>query len=274
MHIVTDMLCLAMDIYSIGVGVDAVLQQKMEADVILFQETDADGDQVLHIWTRTARCVFGCSLLSTFVGWAYFLTDYKPLLDTFQSGLDSYSPRETKHLDYLLQFTLYIRFIKRMWKRTCRRHVLWNKSSYAGPVCGLPMICGGHIKDLKLQQLLQDNTTSLTLSKTRTHVPSTDVEIVCDASTGRFVPETLRKTLFSSMLDLSHPGATASIRLVSDRFVWPRMKVDIQQWTKAYVLCQKAKMGRHTHSPFVSFLSPEERFVLVHVDMIGLLPSC
>ena len=55
-------------------------------------------------------------------------------------------------------------------------------------------------KDQQLQQLLQDNTTSLKLSKTQ--VPSTDLEIMCDTSTGRlypFVSETLQKTLFSSI---------------------------------------------------------------------------
>ena len=75
-------------------------------------------------------------------------------------------------------------------------------------------------KDLQLQQLLKDNTTSLKLSKT--HVPSTDLEIVCDTSTGRLrplMPETLRKTLFLSRHDLSYPGANASIQHVSDRFV-------------------------------------------------------
>ena len=50
----------------------------METDFILFQETDADGDQIQHIWTRAARCIFDCSLLSTFVGGADFLYTYGP----------------------------------------------------------------------------------------------------------------------------------------------------------------------------------------------------
>ena len=40
------------------------------------------------------------------------LTDYKPLLGAFQSNSDQHSPRETRHLDYQLQFTSDIRYIK------------------------------------------------------------------------------------------------------------------------------------------------------------------
>ena len=61
---------------------------------------------------------------------------------------------------------------------------------------------------------------------------------------------------------------------MSDRFVWPLMKVDIRLWAKACVPCQKANVGRHTRSPFGSFLSPDERFARVHVNMIGPLPLC
>ena len=91
---------------------------------------------------------------------------------------------------------------------------------------------------------------------------------------GIYVSETLRKTLFSFMHDLSHSGANASMRLVSDRFVRPRMKAEIQQWVKACVPCQKAKVGRHTRSSFGSFPSPDERFAHVHVDITGPLPLC
>ena len=125
-------------------------------------------------------------------------------------------------------------------------------------------------KGQQLQQILQDNTTSQKLSKT--HVPSTKLEIMCGTSRGRlhlFVSETLLKTLFSSMYDFLHLGANASIRLVSDRFVWPRMKEDIRQWAIVCVPGQKAKVRRHTRSPFGSFPLPDEQFAHVHMDVTG-----
>ena len=87
-----------------------------------------------------------------------------------------------------------------------------------------------------------------------------------------FVPKTLRKTLFSSMHDLSHPGANASIRLVLDRFVWPQMKVDIQQWAKACVPCQKATVARQIRSPFGIFF--HHLINGLHTCMWTLLDHC
>ncbi|CAE1258975.1 unnamed protein product [Acanthosepion pharaonis] len=104
-----------------------------------------------------------------------------------------------------------------------------------------------------------------------------DVTAIIQDSTGRlrlFVSESMRKTLFSSMHNLSHPGANASIWLITDRFVWPRMKTDIRQWSKTCVPCQRAKVRRHTRSPPGSFPSPDERFAHVHVNITGPLPSC
>ena len=39
----------------------------------------------------------------------YIFTDHKPLVGAFRSNSEKYSPREVKHLDYLLQFTSDIR---------------------------------------------------------------------------------------------------------------------------------------------------------------------
>ena len=89
------------------------------------------------------------------------------------------------------------------------------------------------------------------LSKTR--APCVNLEVVCDSSTGRlrsFVQETLQKTLFSSMNNLSHPGANASIRLVSDRLAWSRIKTDSRLWANVGLPRQKAKFGRQHLDPF------------------------
>lgn len=63
---------------------------------------------------------FGRELLATYTAVRYFrhllqgrtfhiFTEHKPLLEAFQS---IYAPRETSHLDYLMEFTSDIRFIK------------------------------------------------------------------------------------------------------------------------------------------------------------------
>ena len=80
--------------------------------------------------------------------------------------------------------------------------------------------------------------------------------------------------LFSSIHNLSHPGANASIRLMSDRFVWLWMKTNVLHRAKACVQCQKAKVRRHTRSPLVSFPSPDERFTHMHVNFTRPLLLC
>ena len=61
---------------------------------------------------------------------------------------------------------------------------------------------------------------------------------------------------------------------MTNRFVWLRMRTEIQQWVKAYVSCQKAKVRRHTCSPPGSFPSSDEQFDHAHVDITEPLPVC
>ena len=125
--------------------------------------------------TETKYSTFGRKLLTAYSAvchfwhllevWTfYILTDHKPLLGAFQSSLDKYSLHETRHLDHLLQFTSDISFIK------SNENVLADSMSHEINALlldsyGILMICGGE-KDQQSQQLLQDNITSLKLSKT------------------------------------------------------------------------------------------------------------
>lgn len=87
-----------------------------------------------------------------------------------------------------------------------------------------------------------------------------------------YIPEDLRFSIFKQIHDLSHPGPNATLRLLKKRYIWPGMKEQIRQWTKACDLCQKTKISRHTHSQYKSF-PPSEKFEKVHVDIVGPLPE-
>ncbi|CAB0032740.1 unnamed protein product [Trichogramma brassicae] len=50
-----------------------------------------------------------------------------------------------------------------------------------------------------------------------------------------------------------HPGARATIKLVTDRFVWPSVKKDCRNWARACIECQRSKVTRHVHAP-IAFL--------------------
>ena len=78
--------------------------------------------------------------------------------------------------------------------------------------------------------------------------------------------------MFSALHSLSHPGVRATRQLISTRFVWPSMNKDINQWTKTCLQCQQAKVSRNTKAPVLAFKSPDARFDVVHIDLIGPLP--
>nr|VZI05690.1 unnamed protein product [Spirometra erinaceieuropaei] len=99
--------------------------------------------------------------------------------------------------------------------------------------------------------------------------------ILCDVSTPShrpFVPPSLRRKVFSSLHDLSHPGSRATDKLVSDRFVWPGMHKDLKAWTRACIACQRSKIQRHNKAPIGTFPGPGARFSHVHLDIVGPLP--
>ena len=71
---------------------------------------------------------------------------------------------------------------------------------------------------------------------------------------------------------LSHPGIRATQKLISTRFVWPKMHSDIKRWTRSCLPCQLSKVTRHTVSPLSSFPVPDAWFDNIHVDIVGPLP--
>ncbi|GBM66659.1 Transposon Ty3-G Gag-Pol polyprotein [Araneus ventricosus] len=122
--------------------------------------------------------------------------------------------------------------------------------------------------------LLLKQPTSLTLQKLQ--VPNTDVMLYCDISTQvirPYIPKTHRYQVFRNLHDLAHPGVRATVRLICSRFVWPKMKQDIVNFTRSCMACQKSKIFRHVHSPLAEFKVPNQRFVHINIDLIGPLPS-
>lgn len=122
------------------------------------------------------------------------------------------------------------------------------------------------LKDEQLQKLLKDNTTWLNFTKI--HVLDTNLDIVCDTRTGRirpFVPESLQCTIYSSLHNMSHSGADASVKLVTASMFGLK-------WIRIFDCGQKAKIGRHTRTPVDPFSSSDEWIEHVHIDITLPLP--
>jgi hypothetical protein len=86
------------------------------------------------------------------------------------------------------------------------------------------------------------------------------------------VPELFRHAIFAMVHNIAHPGVRASRRLISSRFVWPKMGVDIKNWCNECQACQRAKASNLPNAPVQPIPIPIIRFSHVHIDLVGPLP--
>ena len=122
-------------------------------------------------------------------------------------------------------------------------------------------------------QQFSTNSSSLTLQPMP--VPTSDVTILCDASTGTprpYVPSKFHQVIFDSLHSLSHPGVRATQRLITQCYEWPKINSDVRRWACSCLQCHCSKIHRHTVSPLATFATPDARFDQLHVDIVGTLP--
>ena len=199
-------------------------------------------------------------------------TDHKPLTFALRARPDKHSPRQARYLDFIAQFTTDI------------RHLPGQDNAAADTLSRMEVDALEHPADSpwdvhtlataqRQEEAPTPTSTSLTLQSIP--VPTTNITILCDMSTGTprpYVPPSLRRPIFDHYHSLSHPGVRATQRLLTSRFVWPRMNAEVRQWTRACIKCQRSKVHTHTVSPLGTFLPPDARFAHVHVDLVGPLP--
>ena len=198
------------------------------------------------------------------------LTDHKPLTFAFHQKRDKCSPRQFNHLDFISQFTTDIRHIS--GQENIVADTLSRVEVITAPVSH-DALAAAQVDDEELRTLLV-STTALQLTKIL--IPGTSVELYCDTSSGKprpYVPSPLRRQIFNSLHSLSHPGIKATAKLVSQRFVWPAIQKDCRTWARACQPCQRSKVSRHTVTPAGNFALPPARFLHVHIDLVGPLPS-
>ncbi|KAA3673870.1 uncharacterized protein DEA37_0012599 [Paragonimus westermani] len=231
---------------------------------------------------RTHHCpfTFGRELLAIYLGIRHSVegrtfaiyTDHKPLTYSLNTSSDRYSPREVRHLDYISQFTTDIRHVpgaeNTVADALSRIHNLSAAADYGIDLAAMP---AAQATDPEIEHLRQKS--SLTIQP----VPLTSSEgtILCDTSQGTprpVVPAPFRRAVFETLHNLSHPGIRASVKLVTERFVWPKINHDVRNWSRSCLRCQRSKVHRHTKSPHGTFPLPDARFHHVHVDLVGPLP--
>jgi len=135
-----------------------------------------------------------------------------------------------------------------------------------------PALARSQDQDAELKGFLNHGSA---LRLERVHIPGTDVSLYCGTSTSQprpFITTPFRRQVFDTLHGLSHPGANATVKLVSQRFVWPGVGKDCRAWTRACTPCQRSKVTRHVKAPLGSFHLPSAHFSHVRVDLVGPLP--
>lgn len=200
-------------------------------------------------------------------------TDHKPLTFAMSKISDPWSARQQRHLLAISEFTTDI------------QHVAGKENSVADALSRIVIATvseGINFEEMaRAQQTNCDEfmavRTSITGLKLQDiAVGSSGLTLLCDTSSGTLrpvVPSTWRRRVFDAVHSLSHPGANATIKLMSQKYVWHGMAKQVRQWAKTCLQCQRAKVHRHTRAPLSTFDVPERRFDHLNIDIVGPLPS-
>ncbi|BHF73790.1 hypothetical protein SprV_0401687300 [Sparganum proliferum] len=166
---------------------------------------------------ETRYSTFGRELLAIYLTVKHFrhflegqeftiFTDHKPLTFAIHSRSDKLSPRKIRHLDYISQFTSDI------------RHIDGSRNEVADAlsrpsIAHLQLSPGIDLAEMAAEQRrvgspCDEDVSGLQLQE----LPLTtgNGTILCDVSTPShrpFVPPSLRRKVFSSLHNLSHPGS-------------------------------------------------------------------
>lgn len=194
-------------------------------------------------------------------------SDHKPLKFAFSQKLDKASPRQVRQLEFISQFCTEIihvegsaNVVADALSRVCAIDVPTALST--------SRILKEQLEDQQLEILLNEgNILELDM------IDVNGVEVFVNSSRGYprpYVPVSLRREVFEILHCLSHPGGKTTLKLISDKYVWPNMRREVLRWSKECIPCQRSKISRHVklipkHSPM-----PDARFEHIHVDIIHL----
>jgi cleavage and polyadenylation specificity factor subunit 1 len=195
-------------------------------------------------------------------------TDHKPLTYAFQQRRDQCSPRQFRNLEFIEQFSTDFRHVS--GQDNVVADALSRENSVMTPI-DYHALASSQEQDEELRDILQNGAA---LQLERVPIPGMDVNLYCETSTPQprsFITTPFRQ-VFDTLHGLSQPGANATVKLVSQRFVWPGVGKDCRAWARACTPCQRSKVTRHVKAHLGSFNLPSARLSHVHIDLVGPLP--
>ena len=178
------------------------------------------------------------------------LTDHKPLTFAFSTQSSKLTPHQTRHLDFISQFTTDVRHISSSNNPVADAllHIEANalhSDNSVSPIIDFSAIADAQQQDTKLQQSQLQSSSSTSLKLQPVPIPTSNSNLICDMSTGvprSYVPSELHHTVFDAFRSLSHPSVRAAQRLITSRYVWPNINSDIHKWAQACLKYQQCKV--------------------------------
>ncbi|KRX57493.1 Retrovirus-related Pol polyprotein from transposon [Trichinella sp. T9] len=181
---------------------------------------------------------FGRELLAIYLAIRHFrhwlegrqftvLTDHKPIVQAVQRGTGSHNPREVRQLDYITSFTSDVRHIKGTQNTVAD---LLSRASVGSlsvvlDSANLRQLADAQQADPELPAVRRYSSLRLR----RVKLEGTDIVLWCDTAQSKtrpYVPQPLRRNVFTTLHGLSHPSIRGSRRLVKQSYVWPGMNKD------------------------------------------------
>lgn len=232
--------------------------------------------------SQKKQSTYDRELLAIFMAVKYFahmiegrsctiFTDHKPLTFAFQQNPEKSTPKQTRQLSFISEYTTDIQHIP--GKNNIVADVLSRvEAIFNGDQIDFEKLAASQQVDEELKEQLQSSVLQLQ----QIQLDGSNASLYCDTAGNRirpYVTQDFRKQLFNSMHNLSHPGKRATVKLITQRFVWKDMKKDIARWVNNCSNCQRAKVGRHNKAALQKFNLPNQRFEHINVDIIGPLPT-
>lgn len=195
-------------------------------------------------------------------------TDHKPLTIAFKQKLDKASPRQINHLNYISQFTTQI-------------HHVSGANNIAADFLSRIEVDEVSLSDVDYFKTarFQANSTELdeiknssSLEFKQSFLNDCNSKLFCDVSTGRirpFTPKECRQNVFDSVHNLAHTGIRSTLKSISERFVWPSMRLDVKSRVLNCLHCQRCKIQKHNRSKVLIGIQPNQRFDHINIDIVG-----
>lgn len=199
-------------------------------------------------------------------------TDHKPITFAFKQRSDKSSPRQQRQLDYIGQFSTDIKHI------SGKDNVVPDFLSRIESI----QLNGFDYDTISIEQEKDEECKEIVGGKSKFSIQLTKYPIqnskrqiygqLHNNTIRPYIPKPSRKLVFEALHRLSHPSIRSTVKLITEKFVWPKMNKEISTWTRQCIECQRAKVHRHNKSPLTSYAPTNSRFEHINIDIVGPLP--